>query len=88
MSKQSEARLRQGFVLTPTHPTCGNCIHLDMAQSRTSHHVSTQKFKEKEYRCAIGKFTVRKKNTCDLHEPNRNDLFLGTLESVAPALRK
>lgn len=81
MSRQSEARLSQGFVLTPTHPTCGNCRHLESVQSRNFNDVRAQKFREKEYRCNIGKFSIRKKSTCDLHESSRNPLFVGTPET-------
>jgi hypothetical protein len=66
MSKQSEAKAAQGYREEPK--TCSNCVNF------TSDHIekSYQSFsglqtwtEEKNKRCAIGGFVVKKMATCD-----------------------
>jgi hypothetical protein len=58
MSKQSEAKLAQGYSTKPMN--CGNCAHRWFMLGR--HGV------EREQRCEIGTFAIKKTATCAKHE--------------------
>ena len=67
MSKQSEAKQAQGYEQKPVIPVCKNCSHyqseFDVYQSFLEGFMI-----EKELRCGIGGFAVRKMATCKLYE--------------------
>lgn len=67
MSKQSEAKAAQNYRLVPD--TCGNCQHY---RSQIVEKVYDQAYgawmDEKDKRCTIGGFAVRKTAACDRHE--------------------
>lgn len=62
MSKQTEAKINQGFRKTPY--TCSNCAHFS-SQSSTNTYGWVG---EKQLRCLIGGFKVGKTNVCNKHE--------------------
>lgn len=64
MSKQSDAKEKQGFSKTPN--TCSNCINFRSEKYKEGYAGRVYDV-EKELRCAIGGFKVNKTNTCDLH---------------------
>lgn len=69
MSKQSEAKLAQGYRTRPS--TCSNCKHLqfDVIEKSYTHwngKVETWP-QEKKHRCAVGGFAVGKNSTCNIH---------------------
>lgn len=65
MSKQSEAKEAQGYVAKAVPQTCGNCAHFrsDMIEQKSSY-MGTTWFAEKNIRCGIGGFTVKKMANC------------------------
>lgn len=69
MSKQSEAKLAQGYRKNPD--TCTNCKHLqfefiEKSYERWDGTVQTWK-EEKSHRCSVGGFAVNKTYTCRIH---------------------
>jgi hypothetical protein len=64
MSKQSDAKMVQGYQAKPTWPECSNCQHF------TSEIVDMVTWtKETKLRCSLGDFKVAKCGTCKLHQP-------------------
>lgn len=66
MSKQSEAKANQGYVAKPVPKTCMNCQHyrsdlIDRPPTRNGV-IYTD---EKNLRCGIGGFAVKKMATCN-----------------------
>ncbi len=69
MSKQSEARTAQNYRLIPD--TCGNCRHYRSKIVEKTYDGWNGKqvwTEEKDRRCALGEFVVRKTAICDRHE--------------------
>lgn len=68
MSKQSDAKNFQNYRETPD--TCSNCGHYESQMVERTHsgwgglRAWTE---EKNKRCSIGGFAVKKMATCDLH---------------------
>lgn len=68
MSKQSEAKERQGYVPRAIPATCANCAHFtSYVVTRTGVFVGTY-HDESNKRCAKGGFAVKKMGTCNEHE--------------------
>ena len=65
MSKQSEAKARQGYVPKFTPNVCGNCINFhSIVVEHPSYMGGTWK-DEKKVKCKIGQFAVKKQGTCN-----------------------
>ena len=66
MSKQSEAKIKQGYVPKAIPQTCVNCasFRLDVATLPTGCGNGTYR-KETNLRCCIGGFAVKKMGTCN-----------------------
>lgn len=69
MSKQSEAKLAQGYRKKPD--TCSNCKHLLFRVTQKTYEqwdgtVLTWN-EQKNIRCAVGNFAVNKTSTCRIH---------------------
>ena len=64
MSKQSESKQAQGYDPKPVNPVCMNCRHYT---SKLTNFASGWP-EEKELRCGIGGFAVKKMGTCKLYE--------------------
>lgn len=66
MSKQAEAKEKQGYVAKAVPQTCGNCMHFqsEMIEMR-SQWMGTVWKEEKCLRCGIGRFAVKKMGTCN-----------------------
>ena len=66
MSKQSEAKEKQGFL--KKSPTCSNCINFSLEKEQYKIQWSSQEFtREFNLRCKIGNFKVGKSNWCNQH---------------------
>lgn len=73
MSKQSEAKEKQGFL--KKSPTCSNCIHFSVEKEDYQTQWSSQTFtREFNIRCKLGDFKVGKSNWCKHHEFKNSDL--------------
>lgn len=71
MSKISEAKERQGYVEKAVPQTCVNCksFTFDSIDKEFFSGVSITKWKEdKNLRCIVGGFAVKKMATCDLFQ--------------------
>jgi hypothetical protein len=65
MSKQSEAKLAQGYEPKPVPKTCVNCAHYRSDISFFKSAYSSKDIRqEKDIRCGIGGFSVNKMATC------------------------
>jgi hypothetical protein len=58
MSKQSEAKIKQGYVPKAIPQTCANCASLEILPQ-------TSDFSAAGLRCKIGGFAVKKMGTCN-----------------------
>jgi hypothetical protein len=68
MSKQSEAKAAQGYVAKAVPRTCANCAKfLSDKVQKTSEWMKTTWVEEKNLRCGIGGFAVKKNGTCNLY---------------------
>lgn len=69
MSKQSEAKLAQGYRKKPD--TCSNCKHMQfevIEKSYTRWNGAVEVWEEeKAHRCSVGGFAVKKTSTCRIH---------------------
>lgn len=65
MSKQSQAKQIQGYLEKPLPRTCMNCREY-ASDLITRTHAYGQWTDEKNKRCTLGKFAVRKTATCNL----------------------
>lgn len=61
MSKQSEAKEKQGFQVKPC--VCGDCRHFTSDKEEVNHGFGFYT-KERNLRCSKGGFKVGKSNTC------------------------
>ena len=71
MSKQSEAKMKQGYVAKAVPRICSTCKqftfdHVQMAPP--SIYRKEGWWVDKNLRCSIGGFAVKKTGTCDLYE--------------------
>ena len=64
MSKQSEAKKSQGYVPKATPQVCMNCTRLAVEKVDNGHGY----IEDKNMRCIIGEFSVKKMGACDLFE--------------------
>lgn len=62
MSKQGEAKRRQGYVPKRMPQVCANCEHYTSMLVEDEYGYET----EKEMRCGIGEFAVKKMGSCRL----------------------
>lgn len=66
MSKQSEAKEKQGFK--KDCPKCANCINFSLEKENYTTQWSNQEYtREFNLRCKIGDFKVGKSNWCSSH---------------------
>ena len=72
MSKQLQAKLNQGYQLKPVLPVCSNCTHFksDLIPSEWNNDY----IQEKNLRCGIGGFAVKKQSTCREYKTNTPQL--------------
>jgi hypothetical protein len=67
MSKQSEAKEKQGF--RKYSPCCKNCDFFTFKRENVKSKYGNYEFtKESDLRCAIGNFKVGKSNYCNNHK--------------------
>lgn len=85
MSRQSDAKAAQGYVAKPVPSTCVNCAHFASDQELPAwiadrvakgekywdgSKYTVERFGvEKNQRCALGGFAVKKMATCDQFAP-------------------
>ena len=82
MSKQSEAKAAQGYTTAVSN--CGNCAHMgkdlvlpawmlkdneDRAERGLTPYTIEQHGVEKNFRCGIGGFAIKKTAACKEHKP-------------------
>ena len=67
MSKQSEAKLNQGYNENPIPRTCANCRNYS-SELIMHKHAFGEYTQEKNKRCGLGGFVVKKTATCDKWE--------------------
>ncbi len=67
MSKQSEAKEKQGYNPKPIPFICSNCAYYrsDFVEQKSYGAVWSE---EKNIHCGIGKFAIKKTATCNLFE--------------------
>ena len=65
MSKQSKAKQTQGYMPKAEPRTCVTCMHFQMDTIERESYGQTWK-EDKNLRCAIGGFAVKKMGTCNL----------------------
>ena len=70
MSKQSDAKLRQGYVQSPIPTTCPNCNNYRSKKKERSGIFSTW-IEESDKRCGLGGFAVKKMATCEKFQPKQ-----------------
>lgn len=64
MSKQSEAKLKQGYRNRPD--TCANCVNFQSEITKHTEYYGDWT-EEKKKRCSVGGFAVTKTSTCRIH---------------------
>lgn len=71
MSKQSEAKTKQGYTPKAVPRTCHNCSNFafDNVQTRKATEWREAYFEDKNLRCGIGDFAVKKMGTCNEFKP-------------------
>jgi hypothetical protein len=65
MSKQSEAKEKQGYVPKAIPQTCGNCGHFLSTKAKCAGYFGGEYIDEKNLRCGVGGFAVKKMGTCN-----------------------
>jgi len=68
MSKQSEAKEKQGYVAIPLPKTCCNCAYFRVAVEHTKPAWGTEYQKETNLYCSVGGFAVTWMATCNAFE--------------------
>lgn len=64
MSKKANSKTEQGYEPKPIFAMCSNCKHF-----RSDKIINQWNYEEeKNIRCGIGEFVVKKQGTCKLHE--------------------
>lgn len=69
MSKQTEAKTKQGYVPKLTPQACMNCASFKFDMVPTNYPPGYAQEKQGNLRCAIGGFAVKKMGTCDEWKP-------------------
>lgn len=64
MSKQANSKTEQGYEPKPIFAMCSNCKHFRSDKIKNQWNYE----EEKNIRCGIGEFAVKKQGTCKLHE--------------------
>lgn len=74
MSKQSEAKQRQGYDDKPTPRNCGNCTNFrsDSVHMGNSWNPAGY-WEEKNLRCGLGGFAVKKRGICNKFDMKEQD---------------
>lgn len=67
MSKQSEAKQAQGYEQKPVITVCKNCKHFKFKIEEYVPFGGVY-YLDKEIRCGIGGFAIKKMATCKLYE--------------------
>jgi hypothetical protein len=74
MSKQSEAKARQGYVSKAVLQVCRNCASFKFDSGFHNEDLHGKRFpKEFNLRCEIGGFAVKKMGTCDEFSGKSNE---------------
>lgn len=66
MSKQSDAKVAQGYEAKPAARTCGNCAHFASDKVERVGYMGGIFIDEKNIRCGLGGFAVKKMAVCNL----------------------
>lgn len=66
MSRQTEAKERQGYDPKPQAMVCGNCRHYSSSTVTVKGVFGEDHYLEKEKNCTKGQFSVKKTATCNL----------------------
>lgn len=64
MSKKANLKTEQGYEPKPIFAMCSNCKHFKSDKIMNQWNYE----EEKNIRCGIGEFAVKKQGTCKLHE--------------------
>lgn len=82
MSKQSEAKARQIYVDKLIPNTCSNCVHFrsEIETIPPYNEWCTSYTKEKNMRCALGGFKVKKMGACIEHVARPSEKLNGAPE--------
>ena len=64
MSKQSEAKERQGYEAKPLAKVCANCARFNSDKMEVKPQWGPAYTKENNLRCGLGGFAVKKTATC------------------------
>lgn len=67
MSKQSEAKERQGYVAKVIPVVCSNCKHYHSVVTKREGMFGGVYNDESEKRCGLGGFAVKKMGCCNEH---------------------
>jgi len=70
MSRQSEAKTQQGYNPKPEPAHCANCAHYKSDRVGSEGWDKKIYYEEKNIRCGIGGFAVKKRGVCNEHVPN------------------
>lgn len=65
MSKQSEAKERQGYQAKPVPATCVNCAYYASEFKQVKTRWGMPYTKETNLRCGLGGFAIKKTATCN-----------------------
>ena len=68
-SKQQQAKERQGYEITPVLPVCSTCQHYTSRIERGENFWGHGVEQEKDLRCGIGGFAIKKTASCVSWEP-------------------
>lgn len=68
MSKQSEAKKKQGYVTKIVPMVCSNCVHYESDVANVKSWTGTVYCDERKKRCGIGGFAVAKTGSCNMHD--------------------
>lgn len=74
MSRQSEAKVAQGYQENPLVPTCSNCANYKSDVKLMPSMFSGEMYaEEKNIRCGIGQFKIKKTAICNKWTENENE---------------
>lgn len=68
-SKIQIQKAQQGYIDRPVPATCGNCEHYTSEMAKLQSRWRGDYAEEKNKRCSIGGFVVKKLATCNLYAP-------------------
>ena len=71
MSKQTDAKLKQGYVPKLTPKACMNCASFRCENAVFKNTLGEEYHKDINLRCATGGFAVKKMGTCDEWKSNQ-----------------